>query len=331
MENEKLEFGTIGGTTISGILGCSPYLSPLGAYFKIRREAPITEKSVAIERGLRFEDVVANTFAATHYDIRVERNIDFTEEPCRLVDKEIPYLTGSPDRLLFDKDAKAGDAPIAGLEIKTAGVHSKEQWGKKGTDQIPINYLCQCQWYLMFFPELTDWHVAVQFFDDNETPLWYAEYLIKRDDEVIQAMRKAAITFYEENVVKGIQPLSDSVDDCVRTYVRKSFPEDLGTTAVANSEENELVREYLEVRQEKERIDQRYEALKTRLQLAMKDNSYFDTAYGQISWKKTRDKEVIDYKSLCEFLHPKAEVVERFKVVKDGYRLFSDKGLKNNE
>lgn len=314
---------------ISGILGCSPYLSPLGAYLRLRKEVSGSESTPAIERGLRFEDVVANTFAANHYDIRVEHNPDFTSDPFYVVDKDVEYLTGSPDRLLFAKDAKPGDPPIAGLEIKTAGIHSKDQWGKKGTDQIPINYLCQCQWYLMFFPELTDWHVAVEFFDENESPLLYAEYLVKRDDEVIAAMRKSAINFFEDFVKKSTPPPSQSVDDCVRTYVRKAFPDDLGTTAVANAEENKLVKEYLQAKEEKERADQRFETLKTRLQMAIKDNSYFDTAYGQISWRRTRDKEVIDYKSLVEFLHPKDEVIERFKVVKDGYRLFNDKGLKD--
>ena len=316
---------------ISGILGCSPYLSPLGAYLRLRKEVFGSESTPAIERGLRFEDVVANTFAANHYDIRVEHNPDFTSDPFYVVDKDVEYLTGSPDRLLFAKDAKPGDPPIAGLEIKTAGIHSKDQWGQKGTDQIPINYLCQCQWYLMFFPELTDWHVAVEFFDENESPLLYAEYLVKRDDEVISAMRKSAINFFEDYVKTSTPPPSDSVDDCVRTYVRKAFPDDLGTTAVANAEDNKLVKEYLQAKEEKKRADQRFEFLKTRLQMVIKDNSYFDTAYGQISWQRTRDKEVIDYKSLVEFLHPKDEVIERFKVVKDGYRLFNDKGLKDEQ
>ena len=321
-------FGTIGGTAISAILGCNPWVSPLGIYLKLRGETEGTLSNSAIERGIRFEDSVAYTFAMNHPEFRVEHNLSFTDAPQRCVDAEIPFITGSPDRLLFKPDAVLMDEPVAGLEIKTASMRTRSNWGVFGTDQIPIYYLCQCQWYLGFYPHITDWHVAVQFFDDNDQPLLYGEYLVKRDDELIAKMRERAVEFWNEHIVPAVPPECDTVDETVCEYVRQRYPDDLGTTEVANEEGNVLVKNYILAKADKERAEAVYEAAKTKLQLVIKDASIYESTFGKITWKKTKDKESIDYKALVEFLHPKQEVVDKFKIVKEGYRLFNDRGLK---
>ena len=324
-------FGTIGGTAISAILGCNPWTSPLGLYLKIRNEAEGGSPNAAMERGIRFEDSVAYTFASNHPEFKVAHNLSFTDEPQRVKDETIEYLTGSPDRLLFAPDAKLGDNPIAGLEIKTASMRNRNNWGPFGTDNIPIYYLCQCQWYLGFYPYITDWRVAVQFFDDNDQPLLYGEYIVKRDDELIAKMRERAVEFWETHVVTGIPPECDTVDETVCEYVKQRYPDDLGTTEVAGDAENEMVKNYLLAKADKERAEAVFEAAKTKLQLVIKDASIFETSFGKITWKKTKGKEIVDYKALVEFLHPKQEVVDKFKTVKEGYRLFNDRGLKYDE
>lgn len=325
------KFNTIGGTTISGILGVSPWLSPLGAYLKLRGEVTDGGTNDAIERGVRFEDVVAQTFQATHAEFKVVHNDEFTDTPQRVVDKDCEYFTGSPDRLLYASDAKVGDNIVAGLEIKTASMRNRSKWGAPGTDQIPINYMCQVQWYLGFYPNITNWHVAVEFFDDNEKPLLYAEYLVKRDDELIANMRKAGKDFWERHVLTGDAPEYEMVDAVVPEYVKKTYGDDLGTTLEATTEENALVAQYLQAKKEKESAEEKYETLKTRLQLVIKDNSCFQTDYGKITWKKSKARDVIDYKALVEFLHPKYEVIQKFTTVKEGSRLFNDRGLRFND
>lgn len=319
-------FRTIGGTTISAILGVSPYLSPLGAYLKLRGEAAGDSSNSAIERGIRFEDVVAQTFAAAHPEFVVKHNPEGTDEQLRLTDSTYEFITGSPDRLLYSREG--GSNPVCGLEIKTSSMRLRSQWGQFGTDSIPLHYMCQVQWYLGFYPNLPEWFVAVEFFDDEDKPLLYGEYLVKRDNELILKMREAAIDFWENRVLKGVAPECDVVDSTVTEYVRRTWSDDLGTTETADEDQNQLVRDYILAKSEKERAEAVYEAAKTKVQLAMKDASYFQTNFGRISWKKTKDKEVIDYKALCDFLHPKEDVIKKFTSVKEGYRLFNDRSLK---
>lgn len=328
MESNNKQFGTIGGTTISAILGCNPWTSPLGAYLKLRREATESSGNSATERGIRFEDTVAHIFASNHSEFAVKHNVDFSNEPQRVADEEYPFITGSPDRLLFAPDAKVGDQPIAGLEIKTTSMRQRSQWGSFGSDKIPLHYMCQCQWYLGFYPWINDWHVAVQFFDEDDHPLLYGEYLVHRDDELIANLRRAGIDFWNNRVLTGNAPQCDSVDETVTNYVRSQWPVDAGETADASDEGNTLAVEYLQAKAEKERAEAAFEAVKTRLQMLIKDVSVYRTSHGNITWKKTKDKEVIDYKGLVEFLKPDEETIKQFTSVKEGYRLFNDRSLK---
>lgn len=331
MNTKKVNFNTIGGTTISAIIGCNPWVSPLGAYLKLRGETTGSANNQATERGIRFEDSVAVMFAANHPEFAVKHNEDFTDNPQHVADDNYQFITGSPDRLLFAPDAKIGDKPIAGLEIKTTAMRNRSQWGEFGSSDIPIHYMCQCQWYLGFYPWVEDWHVAVQFFNEEEKPLIYGEYLVKRDNELIAALRDAGIKFWDEHVLKGLAPECDAVDDTVTQYVKQQWPVDLGETVDADDEGEALVEEYLTAKARKEESEKAFEAAKTRLQMRIKDASVYKTSCGSITWKKTKDKEVIDYKKIVEFLNPDEEVIKQFTTVKEGYRLFNDRGLKSNE
>ncbi|MBP3532658.1 MAG: YqaJ viral recombinase family protein, partial [Thermoguttaceae bacterium] len=151
------DFGTIGGTTISAIVGASPWLSPRGAYLKLRGEAGPKPDNEAMARGRKFETVIARIFQANHPEYFVARDSDRTSEECddaieRVQDAELSYLTGSPDRVLFGADDTEDEFKIlAGLEIKTTQAASRSQWGEYGTDKIPLVYLVQCNWYMGFY------------------------------------------------------------------------------------------------------------------------------------------------------------------------------------
>lgn len=124
-----LDFGKIGGTAISAIVGLNPWETALSTYLKIRGEVGATPDNVAMARGRRYEPVVASIFQAGHPEFRVECNRRKTDEPELYVHGEHEFLIGRPDRLLYDS---SGEKLLAGLEIKTANVANMRVWGAQG-------------------------------------------------------------------------------------------------------------------------------------------------------------------------------------------------------
>ena len=125
------EFGRIGGTTVSAIVGQNPWETPHSAYLKLRREVEPTPDNEVMARGRRFEPIVADIFQGVRPEYRVAHNRKGTDEPELYEHEKYPYLIGHPDRLLYD--AENGNL-VAGLEIKTSNLSNTRNWGLEGTD-----------------------------------------------------------------------------------------------------------------------------------------------------------------------------------------------------
>lgn len=185
----------IGGSDIAAVCGLSPWRSAVDVYFDKIGETPEPEEPTpkgpraSLYWGTVLEDVIARAYMEWT-GRRVVRYTRLLRSPDR------PWEIGDIDRLVIDDGAKIAAKPKGeivcrrGLEIKTARVRS-EEWGEEGTDQIPVQYFAQVQWYMGLAPSIEEFDVAVLFGGSD-----FAIYPIARDDSIIAKLREAAARFW---------------------------------------------------------------------------------------------------------------------------------------
>lgn len=328
-------FGTIGGTTISAIVGASPWLSPRGAYLKLRGESGPKPDNEAMARGRKFETVIARIFQENHPEYFVAQNRDREGDDSGYLeycyDDERQFLTGSPDRLLFGADGTEDEYKIlAGLEVKTAQSINRSQWGERGTDQIPLAYQVQCHWYMGFY-DVPKWEIAVMFFNAENEPVSYSEYTINRDEEIIAALRKEAVEFWEKHVVPGIPPEDDTVDESVVEYVKNQYPADTAPEEAANEDEEKRVERYVRAKIALNKATCEYDAAKLTVQEAIGERAGIISSFGKITWKKSKSRFVTDWKTIAAELNAPPELIERHTKTVEGSRIFNDRNIKTEE
>lgn len=135
----KNRFNGIGGSEISAVIGCNPYLDNITLWeHKTGRKKPddISDKPY-VQYGTRAEHHLRELFKLDfpEYSVEYIENNSFTN-------MKYPWALASVDGWITDKDGRKGI-----LEIKTTEVlssMSKEKWNA----QIPQNYYCQCLFYM---------------------------------------------------------------------------------------------------------------------------------------------------------------------------------------
>lgn len=327
MNNEIKNFGRIGGTTVSAIVGQNPWKTAHSAYLELRKEAPPTPENEAMALGIRFEPIVADIFAGCHPEYRVAHNRQGTDEPELYTHEDYPYLIGHPDRLLY---SAAKDELVEGLEIKTSNWANIRNWGEEGTDSIPVNYLIQCQWYAGL-ANLPEWRVAVVFFGDNNDMKSYKEYSVHADRELFDTLVESAVDFWENHVVPGIPPELDEIDDLTKRWVVQKFPRNVEPLAVASYDEEQLMRNFIDRKAALEAAQKEFDAVETALKLAIGNRDGLTSSqYGKVTWRRSKDSTRVDYHGICDELHPSQDLIQKYTKQVAGTRRFLA-NLVNNE
>lgn len=321
------DFGRIGGTTVSAIVGLNPWETAHSAYLKLRNEAPPTIDNEAMARGRRYEPIIADVFQGGHQEYRVAHNRQGTDAPELYEHDEFPYLIGHPDRLLYD--AQSNDL-VEGLEIKTSNWSNVRQWGEENTDAIPQNYLIQCQWYAGL-AKLPVWRVAVAFLDDAGTLRQYKEYKINADEELFETLVERAVDFWENNVIKGVPPEIDQVDETTARWVAQKFARNVEPMAEASPEEERIMANYLAKKEALEAAQREMEQVEIALKMAIGERDGLQSeTFGKVTWKRSKDSQRVDYKGVCEELDLSPDIYARHTKTVEGTRRFVTSGLRPN-
>lgn len=135
----KNRFNGIGGSEISAVVGCNPYLDNVTLWeYKTGKRQPedISDKPY-VKYGTQAEMHLRGLFRLDFPQYKVE----YTDNNSFRNDK-YPWALASLDGWLTDPDGRRGI-----LEIKTTEIlqsMQKEKW----REQIPQNYYCQCLFYM---------------------------------------------------------------------------------------------------------------------------------------------------------------------------------------
>ena len=208
-------------------------------------------------------------------------------EPIR--NPKADWWVGSPDGFV----PGALPHPVC-LEVKTARFKD-ERWGAPGTDQIPMDYYIQVQWYMPLLG-VEEAHVAVLFSGQD-----YEMYTVKKDDKCLKKLYKKAKFFWEENVLKDCPPDDMSMAEqnryCQVKYA--NFDSTVKDLEAENEKENEVLQameSLVYIKKEIAQLEQSKSELELKIKEGIGSNKGVQNSFFRATWngqtRKSMDKSL---------------------------------------
>lgn len=217
----------LGGSDIAGVMGLSPWQTPLQVYERKTSGVPellTDEKRRFFARRKRQEPVIAEMLL-DEYGIEVTR-LSLDADPNRYRDEEYPFMAAEIDFECLMSEAireafpdrpqlcAIPDGVLLNGEIKTVHPFSAKHWGEQGSEDVPIHYAAQVM-HGLGITKRPATIVAALFGIDN-----LLAFPVMADPDTIAAVRAKAVAFWTEHVVPRIPPDPINMDDMMRLLSR---------------------------------------------------------------------------------------------------------------
>ena len=272
----------IGGSDVAAILGLNRYKSALDIYNdKISKRKRAKDRDGSRQCGTWMAEAVA-TAISQRTGVKRERMRTMLRVGIggwvianreRAVVK--PDIAGRVS--IYDEKRQAETGRMIStnwiLECKTANQFSADQWGESQETEIvngqivtehkiPIYYETQVQWY-MAVTGCDTCFVAVLLGGQD-----FRIYAVKRDEDVIKALKGHCSVFWHEHVLKGIPPEAQNMED-----VQKLFPVDNGDMVEATNEQAADIGELRTLAERIKELTDQQTVVKSRLIASLGANS----------------------------------------------------------
>ena len=201
----------IGGSDIAAIIGVSKFKTALEVYLSKTTDQP-EQQGEHLYWGHALENPIIDRFVRDT-GANVIRQPEMRHHP------QHQWAIANADALITNSDTIE-----AILEIKTSSAFKSREWGADDTDEVPIEYIAQVQWYMWIY-NLQEAYIAA-LIGGNQ----YRQYHITRDDELIAMLAEKAQAFWQNHVIPRIPPEPQNGEDA-----QKLYPHDNGDTAEADS------------------------------------------------------------------------------------------------
>lgn len=296
----------IGGSEAAAVLGLSKWKTPYQVYLDKLGLSGERESTPAMEWGSRLEPVIRQK-----YEDETGRIVRWPvgDEYGHAQSAEYPFMLATLDGITDDG---------RGLEIKTA--RSAAEWGDEGTDEIPQEYVLQCQHY-MVVADLRVFDLAVLFAGND-----FRIYEVPEDRELQEMMIEGERQFWEL-VQNQTPPPITTYADAVRRWSMSHEQKVVATfdlmLAVTALREVQAKRKVLDGMEE----DAHFALLRV---MEESDTLVDERDNVLVTYKRTRDGEKFDLKAF-RASHP--ELHQQFCVPKSGFRrwlLKGEKGMKDD-
>lgn len=276
----------LGGSDVAGILGISPWRTPLDIYLdKIepRKEVDPAKQKI-FTRGQRMEPYVIDLLAE-------ETGLEIIGRGNRYRDQQHDFLAAE-----IDAEAASGE----NIEIKTVSPFKAKEWGDIQTDEIPVHYTAQAMHGLMVTGKQVCVFGVLIGGDD------FRIYRVERDDETIAAIREKEVEFWGR-IQRRDPPPASKVSD-----INRMFNADAGGLIEANGDALEAYNELRTQRALIKAASDAADAQEERLKLFMAGNAFLVLDGLQLASWKIQESRRFDQKAFAA-AHP--ELFEQFKTV----------------
>ena len=261
----------IGGSDIAAICGLSPWATPFDVYLSKTGMLPDEQDKDWLYWGRVLENVIADEYAKQqNVKIRKIKNI--------IRHKKYSHRAASIDRAIIANDRGKGI-----LECKTANTFMGSEWGHEDSENIPVWYKAQIQWYL----GVTGWNYAdVAVLIGGQI---FKTYQFEPDRELILEMFEMADDFWYNHVVRLIPPPLETVSDVVKAY-----PFDDGGSVVTSQEVADARQRLSEIKKIESSLAEEKKRLQFRVEEWMGQSSTLIGVDGKklATWKRQESTRV---------------------------------------
>ena len=269
----------IGGSDIAAIIGENPWSSPRKIWMSklnmFGADKP-AEQAEPARWGNLLESTIAEEWAR-----RTGRK--WIHIPVTLQSEENPWMLANVDGFTLTDD---GEHIYGILEIKTTTAHNEDTW-KNGP--IPFYYMCQTNWYCGIC-QLPVYDIVCLVGGQH---LYY--YSVPADADLFKRETEAASDFWNNNVLKGIEPAATDTD--VESLSKAEHDEEAEPAILTDEESTRLADAYCTIRDKISALDKVKKALYAQLYVCLGKSTAGIIGEHTVSiiTKKTRK---IDYNKL---------------------------------
>jgi len=280
----------LGGSDVAGILGISPWKTPLDVYLdkvEPRDEPSDPGRTRVLNRGKRMEPYIVDL-------LQEETGLQIIARGNRYIDPELSFVAAE-----IDAEAASGE----NVEIKTVSPFKAREWGEQQTDEVPLHYTAQVMHGLM----VTGRQVCVLGVligaDD------FRIYRVERDDDTIAAIREREIAFWRDYVEARVPPEASNVADLKTLYGR-----DAGTAIEASDDVLRQLNDLRNLNAQIKELGARADACKEAIQLYMADAATLTVGGKPAATWKSQSASKFDQSAFRES-HP--DLYEQFKATSE--------------
>ncbi|EAV5172854.1 TPA: YqaJ viral recombinase family protein [Salmonella enterica] len=275
----------LGGSDVAGILGISPWRTPLEVYLdkvqpRIKPVAPSKQK--VFTRGQRMEPYVIDLLSE-------ETGLEIIHRGNRYIHRDYGFIAAE-----IDAEAASGE----NIEIKTVSPFKAKEWGEVQTDAIPVHYAAQAMHGLMVTGKQVCVFGVLIGGDD------FRIYRVERDEETIQAILEKEIAFWDR-VINLNPPEATTVSD-----ISLMFEKDAGSSIEADGKALALFNDLRDMKSRYKSLGEEIAVSEEKLKLYMQEHSILTLDGKTICTWKSQVSNRFD-KKLFQVEHP--ELYEKFK------------------
>jgi predicted phage-related endonuclease len=245
----------------------------------------------ALKRGLIAPIEPDNRMLAGKYFERpvAQWYADVTGEPFEWLDDTVQHpvekwMVTTPDAVMTRMRR--------GWEVKLVSWDQRHLWGRYPED-VPEKYQLQVIWHMAVM-EYDSWSIVARL--GEEVPRSYTYY---RDAGIEKRVIARARRFWERYVVGDEMPEIGG-SEIASAWLQRTYARHRKADIRAASEaEIAVLREYEFVRIEEKAILKERDVLENRLKQAIGEAEGLKWFGGKFTWKATRDREIVDWKSMA--------------------------------
>lgn len=203
----------IGGSDCAAVLGLSKWRSPFEVY--VDKITPPDEGEVDDGSGggdgPLYIGSMLEPFVRSEYAKRAKRVV--TKPKAMLRHAKYPWLIANPDGIVKDSRGRFD----YGWEGKVIGTAPDEEWGEEGSDQVPVDYLIQCQHY-MLVTGLPRWDLSALI--GNRT---VRTYVLNASPKLHEVIIDRTHDFWVNHVQARVAPLFSTADEVRQLFTKARF------------------------------------------------------------------------------------------------------------
>jgi predicted phage-related endonuclease len=127
--------------------------------------------------------------------------------------------------------------------------------------------------------------------------------------------------FWRDHIERRVAPVIDG-SASAKEYLRKFAPANIEPLRMATPEEEASIGALIDVRSAIAALEKQEAELANRIKMAIGEADGLQSTLGKVTWKLSKDAEVVDWQGVAKALNADQSLIKRFTEIRPGTRRF---------